>query len=160
MSPMTMTLTSTAFDDGDTMPEAYTCHGPNTSPPLAWEGVPEGTQSFVLIMDDPDIPHPKLRLITWTHWLVYDIPAAARSLPEDLPGDPTLENGAKQAVTSFRVPGYGGPCPPFGTHHYHFVLHALDCTLGLDPADAKRADLEAAMDGHVLATAELVGAFR
>ncbi|MBN1246544.1 MAG: YbhB/YbcL family Raf kinase inhibitor-like protein [Anaerolineae bacterium] len=155
-----MSLTSPAFADGGKMPEIHTCHGPNTSPPLAWDGAPTGTQSFVLIMDDPDIPMRWLRLMTWTHWLVFDIPGEARSVPADLPGGPELDNGAKQAVTSFRVAGYGGPCPPVGSHRYHFRLYALDCVLDLDPRQTRRSDLEAAMTGHVLATAELVGAFR
>jgi Raf kinase inhibitor-like YbhB/YbcL family protein len=111
-------------------------------------------------MDDPDIPFPWLQLLTWTHWLVYNIPGDARSLAADLPGGAELDNGTRQAVTSFRVTGYGGPCPPVGTHHYHFRLYALDCTLDLGPRGAQRADLERAMAGHVLAEAELVGAFR
>lgn len=153
-------LRSGAFDDGERIPAVHTCHGANTSPPLMWDGAPAGTQSFALIMDDPDIPLPWLRLMTWTHWLVFNIPADARELPVDLPGDTVLDNGTRQAVTSFRVTGYGGPCPPVGTHRYHFRLYALDCLLDLDPQTTRRAELEAAMAGHVLAEAELVGAYR
>lgn len=160
MATQHLVLTSSVFDDGGKIPSTHTCHGPNTSPPLAWHGVPANTRSFVLIMDDPDIPMPWLRLMTWTHWLVFDIPGDTRSLPADMPGGPYLDHGAKQAVTSFRVTGYGGPCPPVGTHRYHFRLYALDSVLGLDPNATTRSALEQAMAGHVLAQAELVGAYR
>jgi Raf kinase inhibitor-like YbhB/YbcL family protein len=155
-----LVLSSEVFGDGERIPAVHTCHGANTSPPLTWDGAPAGTQSFALIMDDPDIPLPWLRLMTWTHWLVFNIPAEVRELPMDLPGDAVLDNGTRQAVTSFRVTGYGGPCPPVGSHRYHFRLYALDCTLDLDPQMTQRAELEATMAGHVLAEAELVGAYR
>ena len=154
-----LTVTSTAFEHQGWIPTRFTCDGENVSPDLAWEGVPEGTRSFVVWMQDPDVPSPGLRLFTWVHWLVYDIPAEVRALPEALPKVAVLENGAKQGVTSFRRPGYGPPCPLVGTHGYHFAVYALDRMLGLQPAQASSRAIRRAMQGHVLAEGLLVGRY-
>ena len=154
-----LTVTSSAFENQGWMPARFTCDGENVSPALAWDGAPEGTGSFVVWMEDRDVPAPALRLFTWVHWLVYDIPAHVRSLAEALPREAALDNGAKQGVTSFRRPGYGGPCPPLGTHRYHFMVYALDAVLGLQPAQASSRAIRRAMKGHVLATGVLVGRY-
>jgi len=154
-----LTVTSSAFEDQGWMPARFACDGENVSPDLAWEGAPEGTRSFVVWMEDRDVPAPSLRLFTWVHWLVYDIPGQVRSLPEALPREALLEGGAKQGVTSFRRHGYGGPCPPIGTHRYHFTLYALDTVLGLEPARASSRAIRQAMQGHVLAEGVLVGRY-
>lgn len=150
-------LTSDAFDDGGTIPTKHTCEGDDVSPPLAWSDPPEGTESFALIVDDPDAPNQ-----TWDHWILYDLPEHARELPEDVGPAQRLEQlgEAAQGRNDFGDVEWGGPCPPPGDepHRYSFRLHALDATLGLDPGVAKPA-LEDAMEGHVLATAELTGRF-
>ena len=130
------------------------------SPELRWGGVPPRAESLVLIMDDPDIPFPWLHLMTWTHWIVYDIPITLRGLTRNMARTYIRPTGAQQAITSFRKPGYRGPCPPFGTHRYYFRLYALDCMLGLNPRHNRRADVERAMAGHVLDTAVLIGLYR
>jgi len=150
-------LTSDAFEDGRTIPTRHTCEGNDVSPPLAWSDPPDGTTSFALIVDDPDAPGR-----TWDHWLVYDLPRHARELPEGVGPAQRLEHlgEAAQGRNDFGNTGWGGPCPPPGddSHRYSFRLHALDAVLGLDPGVAKPA-LEEAMEGHVLATAELTGRF-
>lgn len=148
------------FDNGSSMPVQYSADGDNASPKLEWSGAPEGTQSFVLIMDDPDAKKPK----PFVHWIVYDLPADVASLREGLPTDPTLPDpkGAKQGTNSLGATGYFGPKPPVEdpAHNYHFQLFALDVSsLGLDPG-AKREDVLAAMEGHVLAEGEIVGKFK
>jgi len=155
-----LSLSSPAFKHNTSMPVEVTCRGRNISPELRWGGVPLRTESFALIMDDPDIPMPWLQLMTWTHWIVYDIPSNLRGLTPHIAVTSTLPTGAQQAVTSFRKPGYGGPCPPFGTHRYYFRLYALDCTLDLNPRHTRRADVERAMAGHVLDAAMLIGLYR
>ncbi len=149
-----MELKSQAFQPGGTIPARYTCDGPDVSPPLTWSDPPAGTKSFALVSDDPDAPGG-----TWVHWVIWNIPASARSLAENLPKKDSLPNGARQGTTDFRRIGYGGPCPPSGTHRYFFRLYALDTTLTL-PATTTREDLERAMQGHVLAPAELMGKYR
>jgi Raf kinase inhibitor-like YbhB/YbcL family protein len=156
---MQLTVTSSAFQDDGWMPARCTCDGENTSPDLAWEGTPEGTRSSVVWMEDRDVPSPSLRLFTWVHWLVYDIPSDVNALPEALPKVALLDNGVRQGVTSFRRPGYGGPCPPFGTHRYYFAVYALDTMLDLEPARASRRTIRQAMQGHVLAEGLLVGRY-
>jgi Raf kinase inhibitor-like YbhB/YbcL family protein len=146
-------LTSPAFAAGQAIPAKYTCKGENVSPALSWGDPPDGTQTLVLIVDDPDAPGG-----TWVHWVMFNIPADVRDLSENFPGDATLPDGSVQGITDFGKPGYGGPCPPSGTHRYFFKLYALDTTLTLD-AKTKKADLEAAMDGHILAQTELMGTF-
>ena len=156
----TLTLSSPAFEHNTSMPVETTCRGRNISPELRWDGVPLRAESFALIMDDPDIPVPWLQLMTWTHWIVYDIPGNLRGLTRHITGTYTRPTGSQQAITSFRKPGYRGPCPPFGTHRYYFRLHALDRMLGLSPRHTRRADVERAMAGHVLDTAVLIGLYR
>jgi hypothetical protein len=147
-------LKTTAFRPGSTIPIKFTCSGANVSPVLAWNNPPPGTQSFVLIVDDPDAP-----MGTWVHWVVYNLPASARQLPENVPSGEMLPGGGKQGLTDFRTAGYGGPCPPPGKpHRYFFRLYALDTVLSL-PALARRRDVDSAMKGHVLAQAELMGTF-
>lgn len=151
---MTWTVTSPAFKDGQAIPSVYTCEGKDISPPLAWSEPPAGTKSFALISDDPDAPGK-----TWVHWVLYNLPASARSLPEAFPTDAQRPDGTRQGLTDFGATGYGGPCPPSGTHHYSFKLYALDTTLSLAPR-ATKAQVEAAMQGHILAQAQLMGTYR
>lgn len=148
-------LTSSAFQAETTIPRKHTCDGQNTSPPLAWSQPPSGTKAFALIVDDPDAPGG-----TWVHWVLYDLPGEARSLPEAVPKQNELSSGARQGRNDFPSIGYGGPCPPSGpAHHYHFKLYALDGKLGLK-SGATKAEVEKAMQGHLLGEAHLVGLFR
>ncbi|PYJ00900.1 MAG: YbhB/YbcL family Raf kinase inhibitor-like protein [Verrucomicrobia bacterium] len=150
-----MQLTSTAFSEGEPIPAKHTCEGKNVSPALKWSGAPAGAKSFALIADDPDAP-----VGTWVHWVLYDLPASATELAEDLPKGQFLPNGAKQGINDFRHLGYGGPCPPPGkAHRYFFKLYALDAALDLKPGASKK-DIEQAMDKHVLAQTQLMGTFK
>jgi Raf kinase inhibitor-like YbhB/YbcL family protein len=154
---MTITLTSTAFEPGKPIPKKYTGDGDDVSPPLAWSKVPDGTKELALICDDPDAP-----MGTWTHWVLYKIPADTTSLPEDVPRDKTLKTpaGAVQGVNSWSSDnlGYRGPKPPSGTHHYHFKLNALDAPVTL-PSGADKKALLTAIKDHVLANGELIGTY-
>ncbi len=151
---MAFELTSPAFEPDQRIPKTYTCDGPDVSVPLRWSDPPAGTKSFALIADDPDAPRG-----TWVHWVLYDLPAEARELPEGVPAREALENGARQGVNDFRKVGYGGPCPPPGpAHRYFFRLYALGRPTGLPPRATKRQLLDSAR-GHVLAEAELVGRY-
>lgn len=151
---MTLRLTSTAFHDGQAIPKKYTCDGQDVSPELAWGGAPEGTKSLALIVDDPDAPAK-----VWVHWVVYDLPADARGLPEGVPQDGELRDGMRQGRNDFGKIGYGGPCPPHGpAHRYFFKLYALREKTGLKPGASKGA-LERAMKGHILEQATLTGKF-
>ncbi len=152
---MTLSLTSSAFAEGAAIPVRHTCDGPDVSPPLAWDGAPAGTKVFALIMDDPDAPAG-----TWVHWVLYNIPATTSQLPEKVAKVETLDlGGARQGRNDFHSPGYGGPCPPPGpAHRYVFKLYALDATLQLR-SGAQKHDLEAAMQGHTLGVAQLVGTY-
>lgn len=147
-------LKSPAFTSGSMIPSVYTCEEKDISPPLTWSGVPPDTKSFVLICDDPDAP-----LSTWVHWVYYNIPASLTSLPKDVEKTERPALGGIQGINSFGDLGYGGPCPPQGTHRYIFKLYALDIMLKL-PTGAKKVDVLKAMDGHVLAHAELVGRYK
>ena len=151
---MTLKLTSTAFEEGGMIPAQYTCDGQNVSPPLAWSGVPEGAKTLALIADDPDAPRG-----TWVHWVVYQIPAAERGLPENVPARETLDSGARQGRNDFKNTAYGGPCPPSGTHRYFFKLYALDTDLNLPPG-ATKDQLLKAMDTHTLAEGQLMGRYK
>lgn len=151
---MDIKITSTAFEEGGMIPRKYTCDGADVSPPLAWTGVPEGAKTISLISDDPDAP-----MGTWVHWVLFNLPAAEKGLPEAVPPDKELKNGAKQGRNDFRRIGYGGPCPPGGTHRYFFKLYALDAILNL-PAGATKAELLKAMEGHILAHGQLMGKYR
>ena len=148
-------IKSPAFGENDVIPQKYTCDGEDLSPPLAWANPPQGTKSFALIADDPDAP-----VGTWVHWIVYDLPSDAERLPEGVPVDKTLSNGAKQGLTDFRQVGYGGPCPPPGSsHHYFFKLYALDKKLNLPPRVTNTKLLDA-MKKHILAEADLMGRYK
>jgi Raf kinase inhibitor-like YbhB/YbcL family protein len=152
---MAFTLTSSAFKAGAAIPQQHTCDGADLSPPLRWDGAPAGTKSFALIVDDPDAP-----VGTWVHWVLYDVPARITELPQGVPANDTLANGAKHGVNDFRRVGHGGPCPPPGKpHRYFFKLYALDAPTNLKPR-ATKADVLRAIDGHVLAQAELMGTYK
>jgi Raf kinase inhibitor-like YbhB/YbcL family protein len=151
---MTFELTSSAFKEGELIPKKYTCEGPDASPLLRWGNPPQGTRSFALIADDPDAP-----VGTWVHWVIFNLPADARELPEGMPAQDTLPNGARQGLNDFKRVGYGGPCPPPGKpHRYYFKLYALDRVLDLKPRVTKAQILDASK-GHVLAEAQLMGKF-
>lgn len=152
-----LTLTSPAFAPGAAIPKQYTCQGADSSPALAWTPGPQGTQTYALIMDDPDAPGG-----TWVHWVIYNLPATALALPEGASSSKVpaanLPAGAAQGQTSFNRAGYGGPCPPSGTHRYFFHLYALDITLAHTALD--KAALLKAMTGHILAQGELMGTYK
>jgi hypothetical protein len=151
----TMHLSSTSFQDGSQIPAKYTCSGEGLSPQLAWNAPPARTASLALIVTDPDAPQR-----TFTHWVLYDLPAGTRNLTEGVPDMGRLPDGALQGHNDFGAIGYGGPCPPPGApHHYIFTLYALDTKLNL-PAGEKRAQVEAAMQGHILATGRLTSLFQ
>ena len=151
-----MELISTAFANGGGIPARYTCEGSDAAPPLAWSDVPERTRSLALIVDDPDAPDPAAPKMTWVHWVLYDIAPNASGLPE---GGKPLPEGTRQGLNDWKRTGYGGPCPPVGRHRYFFKLYALD-TLLHDLRTPKKADLEAAMQGHVIAQCELIGTYQ
>jgi len=154
---MALTLTSPAFEPGAPIPSIYSCEGEDISPPLAWDGLPEGTKSLALIVDDPDAPDPKAPKRVWVHWLLYNIPADAKGLVEDADKH-GLFKGTVRGVNDFKEANYRGPCPPIGRHRYFHKLYALDAAL--DVAEPTKAALEAAMKGHVLAQADLVGTYQ
>lgn len=151
-----MDLSSTAFAQGDNIPRRYTCEGDDIAPALFWSGVPERTLSLVLIVDDPDAPDPAAPAVTWVHWVLVDIPPGAATIPE---GAQPLPEGCRHGLNDWHRTGYGGPCPPVGRHRYFFKLYALDTRLpGLHRPT--KADIERAMQGHVLAQAQLVGTYQ
>lgn len=150
----TIQITSSAFKEGELMPSKYTCDGADISPPLEWSGVPENAKSIAIICDDPDAP-----MGTWVHWVIYDIPPSVKSLPEGVPKERTLQNGAKQGKNDFGDIGYGGPCPPSGTHRYFFKIYALDVQLNLPPGVTKK-DVEKAMAGHIVASGQIIGKYK
>ena len=148
-----MEIKSQAFTQGGLIPSKHTCDGQDVSPPLTWSGAPAGTQGFAVISDDPDAPAG-----TWVHWVIWNIPAGTQALEENVPKLEAPPNGARQGTNDFRRVGYGGPCPPSGTHRYFFRLYALDAPVDLKSTATKR-ELEKAMQGHVLARAELMGKY-
>ena len=149
-----MELKSSAFKNGEMIPELYTGEDKDISPELVWDDIPEGTKSFALIMDDPDAPGG-----TWTHWVAYDIPKDARMLKEAVPKRPVLERGIKQGVTSFRDIGYGGPYPPPGKpHRYVFKLYALDIGSDIEPG-LPAETLMGKIENNILEEAVLTGLF-
>lgn len=148
-------LTSTAFKDGGAIPAKYTADGQDTSPALAWSDVPAGAKTLALICDDPDAPGG-----TWVHWVVYNIPAAVSGLPEGIPNQEALDNGAQQGISDFKRPGYGGPAPPSGTHRYFFKLYALDTSLKLEPKTVTKDVLINAMQGHIIGKGQLMGKYQ
>jgi hypothetical protein len=150
---MTIQITSPAFSEGNPIPKKYTCDAEDVSPPLAWSGLPAGTQSMALIADDPDAP-----VGTWVHWVIFNLPPTLPGLSEGIAKTPTVEGGI-QGNNDFRKAGYGGPCPPRGKpHRYFFKLYALDTSLALE-AGASKADVEKAMRGHILAQGQLMGTY-
>jgi len=151
---MALKITSPAFEEGGMMPSQFTCDGEDVSPSLSWTGVPEKTKSIALICDDPDAP-----MGTWVHWVLFNLPPEVTELAEAIPHGDTLANGARQGVTSFGEHGYGGPCPPSGTHRYFFKLYALDTMLTIDVKSSKD-DLVAAMEGHILSEGQLMGKYK
>jgi Raf kinase inhibitor-like YbhB/YbcL family protein len=150
---MTLQITSSAFAEGGMIPVQNTCDGPDVSPDLAWTGVPDGAGSLALICDDPDAP-----VGIWVHWVLFNIPASETGLPAEVDPDPVLGNGARHGINDFGRLGYGGPCPPGGTHRYFFKLYALDIELELE-SGATKAKVEAAMQGHILAEGQLMGRY-
>ncbi|BDG08760.1 YbhB/YbcL family Raf kinase inhibitor-like protein [Anaeromyxobacter paludicola] len=155
---MPLTLSSPAFAAGAEIPAVHTCEGKHHSPPLAWSGAPRGTQSFALVADDPDAPDPAAPQRVFVHWVLYNLPATASALAEGAP-QPPLPEGARQGKNDALRPGYTGPCPPIGRHRYFFKLYALDAVLP-DLGAPTKAELLAALAGHVLAQAELMGTYR
>jgi Raf kinase inhibitor-like YbhB/YbcL family protein len=154
---MDLSIRSSAFAAQGAIPARFTCEGDDASPPLAWQGAPEGTKSFALIVDDPDAPDPAAPTRVWVHWLLYNLPSSSTGLTEDV-GD-ALPTGTRVGRNDWGRQSWGGPCPPIGRHRYFFKLFALDTLLAdLDGPD--RAALERAMDGHVLARAELIGTYQ
>lgn len=151
-----MTITSSAFVHNGEIPTRYTCEGEDVSPPLSWSGVPAGTKSLVLIVDDPDAPDPAAPKMTWVHFVLYNLPPTATGLPEAVK---TLPAGTREGLNDWKRTGWGGPCPPIGRHRYFFKLYALDTVLS-DLGAATKARLEEAMKGHILARAELVGTYQ
>jgi hypothetical protein len=150
-----MELSSPAFPEGGNIPAKYTCEGQNISPPLEWSQVPSGTNSFALIMDDPDAPGG-----TFTHWVLFNLPSDIHKLPEAVPSQKELTNSARQGKNDFRKIGYGGPCPPPGRpHRYCFTLYALDEPLPLSSGASKKQVLNS-MKGHILASGKLTGIYR
>ena len=148
-----MTLQTSVFMNGESIPREYSCDGANVSPPLRWSGAPEETKSFALIMDDPDAPGG-----TFVHWVYYDIPAGVNELPKGVPAEKNPGTGGTQGSNNFSKTGYGGPCPPGGEHRYFFKLYALDTELGLGAGKTKKELLDA-MDGHILEETQLMGTY-
>ena len=150
---MDIKITSSAFVEGGMIPKRYTCDSEDVSPDLTWSGVPEGTQSIALICDDPDAP-----MGTWVHWVLFNLPADLTGLPTAVGPDENLANGGLHGKNDFGRLGYGGPCPPGGTHRYYFKLYALDIRFDLSSGISK-AQLLVAMDGHILAEGQLMGRY-
>jgi Raf kinase inhibitor-like YbhB/YbcL family protein len=154
---MAMTLTSTSFAAKGEIPARHTCEGDDRSPPLAWTGVPEGSKSLALVVNDPDAPDPAAPRMTWVHWVLYDLPPGDGALPEGVAAG-KLPAGTREGTNDWKRTGYGGPCPPIGRHRYFHRLYALDVVLP-DLGKPTEKALQEAMKGHVLATAELVGTY-
>jgi Raf kinase inhibitor-like YbhB/YbcL family protein len=152
---MALTLTSASFEPQGEIPAKHTCEGGDVAPELSWSGVPDGTKSLALVVDDPDAPDPSAPRMTWVHWVLYNLPPTAARLPEG----GALPAGTQQGLNDWKRTGYGGPCPPVGRHRYFHKLYALDTKLnGL--GTPTKAQLERAIEGHVLAKAELVGTYQ
>ncbi len=155
---MTLHLTSPSFEADGEIPSRHTCEGGDISPPLAWTGAPAGTKSFALVVDDPDAPDPSAPKMTWVHWVAYNLPPGTTSLAEGASRG-GMPAGAREGQNNWSKPGFGGPCPPIGRHRYFHKLFALD-TLLPDLGMPDKAKLEAAMKGHILAQAQLVGTYQ
>ena len=155
---MSLELTSTAFSSGGEIPAKYTCEGEDISPALGWRGVPSDARALVLIVDDPDAPDPAAPRMTWVHWVLFNLPPDSTGLPAGA-GPADLPKGAVSGLNDWKRTGYGGPCPPIGRHRYFHKLYALDTTFG-DLGHPTKEKLEAAMQRHVIAHAELVGTYQ
>ncbi|HTT36439.1 MAG TPA: YbhB/YbcL family Raf kinase inhibitor-like protein [Burkholderiales bacterium] len=155
---MTMTLTSSAFASNQPIPKLYTCEGRDLSPPLTWSGVPAGTKSLALILDDPDAPDPAAPQVTWVHWVLYNIPPSAAGLPQGAASG-ALPAGTLEGLNDWGRTGYGGPCPPIGRHRYFHKLFALSVVLP-NLSRPNKAALEQAMKGQILGQAQLVGTYQ
>jgi hypothetical protein len=155
---MALALTSPVFSHNGPIPKIYTCQDKNISPALAWRGLPEGTKSLALIVDDPDAPDPAAPKMTWVHWVLYNIPASATGLAEAV-APAALPSGTREGTNDWKRTGYGGPCPPIGRHRYFHKLYALDAVLP-DLKLPTKAALEKAMQGHVLGKVELMGTYQ
>ena len=155
---MALALTSTAFAHNGAIPRQYTCQGAEISVPLAWSSLPAGTKSLALIVDDPDAPDPAAPKLTWVHWVVYNIPPGATGFKEGIKAG-ELPKGTLEGLNDWQRTGYGGPCPPIGRHRYFHKLYALDAVLP-DLKRPTKAQLEKAMQGHVLEKFELVGTYQ
>jgi Raf kinase inhibitor-like YbhB/YbcL family protein len=155
---MAIDVRSAAFEHEGRIPRRYTCEGPDVSPPLTWSGLPRSARTVAMIVDDPDAPDPAHPQRTWVHWVLYDIPSNATGLPEDVSRE-ALPVGSRQGLNDWKRTGYGGPCPPIGRHRYFFKVYALDTELG-DLGRPTKADLERAMEGHVLAEGVLMGTYQ
>ena len=147
-------LTSVAFKEGQSIPRPYTCDGVNVSPSLEWSGIPKTARTLAIVADDPDAPGG-----TWVHWVLYNLPADNIGLVENLPATETLKAGGFQGKSDFGKIGYGGPCPPTGTHRYFFRIYALDSELPLK-AGATKSQLMKAMEGHIIVQGQLMGTYR
>jgi Raf kinase inhibitor-like YbhB/YbcL family protein len=154
---MEFTITSPAFENDEPIPPRYTCDDADVSPALEWSGVPDGTESLMLIVDDPDAPDPAAPKMTWVHWVLYNLPPTTVGLAEGV-ASADLPAGTLQGKNDWKRTGYGGPCPPIGRHRYFFKLYALDTVLG-DLGEATKDDVTAAADGHVLARAVIMGTY-
>jgi Raf kinase inhibitor-like YbhB/YbcL family protein len=154
---MALWLASPDFTHNGSIPKRFTCEGDDVSPALEWHDVPAGTKSFALIVDDPDVPDPARPQRTWVHWVLYDIPASARALPQAAQMA-TLPAGTRAGLNDWTRADYGGPCPPIGRHRYFFKLHALDRPLPELHAPTK-AQLERAMERHIIEKAEMIGTY-
>jgi Raf kinase inhibitor-like YbhB/YbcL family protein len=155
---MKLILKSDAFEDGHEIPRKYTCEGEDISPGLTWEGLPEGTASLVLIVDDPDAPDPAAPRMVWDHWVLYNIPPTANGLAEGVLPE-SLPQGCTEGINSWGRTSYGGPCPPVGRHRYFHRLYALDIQLPAELGHPNKNDLLLAMEDHILAHTELVGTY-
>lgn len=155
---MALSLTSPVFKHNGPIPKNYTCQGKDVSPALDWEGLPDGTKSIALIVDDPDAPDPAAPKRVWVHWVLYNIPPSAKGLPEAV-NTSALPAGTRQGRNDWDRTGYGGPCPPIGRHRYFHKLYALDVVLP-DLKQPTKAQLLEAMEGHVLESVELVGTYQ
>src|SRR5215471_11472832 len=148
------TLTSNAFKEGQPIPRQYTCDGVNVSPGLEWTSVPKTAKTIAIIADDPDAQSG-----TFTHWVLYNLPSETMGMVENLPATENLKSGGQQGANDFEKIGYGGPCPPSGRHRYFFKIYAVDDELTLK-AGAKRADVEKALEGHIVGQAQLMGTYK
>ena len=155
---MTLVITSAAFAPNGEIPTRYTCDGDDVSPPLSWNGVPEAAKSLVLIVDDPDAPDPAAPKMTWVHWVLYNLPPDDTDLPEGV-SSVDLHPGTREGLNDWQRTGYGGPCPPIGSHRYFHKLYALDVQLP-DLNNPTKRELEQAMADHILDQAELIGTYQ